>query len=380
VLESRPQAVIGEIRLTGGAAHHLSPDGRTLLVRDYRDMVLAPLDGGAPQSFPLEGPSFGVMDDDDSVGWDTDSRSIWLLKGETARSGFSTGPLAVARRWMDGRVELAPPLANPPGRLDQVRWIAGSDLGVASFDLRGGFYRPELPDPEPGLGVIEATTGQVRSHVSIRRDLLASWGSPEGNIYCSVVASTLMSDGRVRSLVRTVSMDATHPDRPRMGGLLLWTEGEAPVVLPEKALEGDVAFVDGGRKLLIRLPLKAFGVIYEHRPSPPPTPVSGDYAGLYDLQRRRWIWRLSGRSTDWGEGSGVAVSASGRKALVGLPASCGYRGAYGLIDVRTGRIRQRLLAPNNSRPSLGFYGERPWLAWGGILDLYSGPLSPLGLP
>jgi hypothetical protein len=378
VLEPHRRMSAGAIRLTGRTNHRLSPDGRTLLARDDRNVAFVPLDGRPARSFPLEGPSFG--DDDDSVAWSADSRSVWLLKGETARSGFSTGPLAVARRWMDGRIEPAPALANPPGRLDQVRWVADSDLGVASFDLRGGYYRPELPDTGPTLAVIEAATGRVRSRVSIRDDLLASWGSPEGNISCEVVAATLMPNGRVRSLVRAVSIDARRADRARMGGLVLWTEGEAPAVLPEKALEGAGAFVDTGRKLLIRLPLAVSGVIHEHRPSPPPTPASGAYAGLYDLQRRQWVWRLSGQSTRWNEGNGVAVSASGRKALIGLPASCRARGVYGLIDVRTGRIRQRLLAPNNAQPTLGFDGERPWLAWGGILDLYGGPLSGLGLP
>lgn len=358
-------------------SHLLSPDGRTLLMQDYRTLVFMPLGGGPALSFPLEGPSFGATDDADSVVWTDDSRSVWFLKGETARSGFSTGPLAIARRGMDGRIDLAPALQDPPGRLDQVRWVGGSGLGVASFKTRGGYYRPELPDVEPSLAIIEATTGRIRSRVSVQRNLLAPWGSPGGEVHCSVIASTLMSDGRVRSLVRAGSFVS---GRPNIGGPMLWTEGQAPEVLPETLLEGRLAFADGGRKLLVRLPLQATGLIAELVPSPPPTPASGDYAGLYDLEHRRWVWRLSGRSTEWGEGRGVAVSASGRKGLIGLPAKCGYKAAYGLIDVRTGRIRQRLLAPNNSEPTLGFHGERPWLAWGGILELYDGGLSGLGLP
>ena len=341
-----------------------------MLIRDYRTLVFMALGEGKTRSFPLEGPSFGVLDDDDSVAWSDDSRSVWFLKGETARSGFSTGPMVTARRRIDGRIDLAPALKDPPGRLDQVRWVDGSGLGVASFDLRGGYYRPELPNTAPTLAVIEAATGRIRSRIPVRSGLLAAWGAAAGEIHCHVFASTLMSDGRVRSLLRA---GAFVPDgRPSIGGPMIWTEGEAPVLLPPDILKGSVAFADSGRKLLVRLPLQASGIIFERAPSPPPTPVSGDYAGLYDIENGRWVWRLSGRSTDWGEGRGVAVSASGRIGLIGLPASCGYQGAYGLVDVRSGRIQQRLLAPNNSTPTLGLNGEKPWMAWGGIVDLYGG--------
>ncbi|WP_309627822.1 hypothetical protein [Brevundimonas sp.] len=357
-------------RISGSGVHRLSPDGRTLAIRDYRTLIFMSLDGGPTRSFPLEGPSFGVGDDEDSIAWSDDSQSLWLLKGDTARSGFSTGPRVCARRWVDGRLEDLPALRDAPGRLDQVRWLTGAGLGIASFDTRGGSYRPELPSTAPCLGVIEASTGRVRSQVSVRDDLLALFDdAPPTDIYCKVGPGAVMHDGRARALVTAY---ATVPGQDSVGGLVLWTEGRRPTVLPGEALEGDVAFADGGRKLLVRFPLEATGVLYERRPSPPRTPVSGDYAGLYDLARDRWVWRLSGRSTDWGEGKGVAVSASGRKALIGLLESCDIRSVYGLIDVRTGRILRRLASYNNALPTLGFDGEEPWTAWGGVLDLYGG--------
>lgn len=365
--EPQRRISVFEPRISGLGVHHLSPDGRTLAVRDYRTLTFMPLDGGATRSFPLEGPSFGVIGDEDSIAWSDDSQSVWLIKGETARSGFSTGPLVCARRWVDGRIEASPALSEPPGRLDQVRWLGGAGLGVASFDTRGGYYRPELPNAAPHLGVIEASTGRVRSRISVRDDLLALFGAPSAEIYCTVRAAAVMRDGRVRALV---TVYAPVPGQDSVGGLALWTEGRPPSILPKEALEGDVAFVDGGRKLLVRLPLMASGVIYEGRPSPPPIPASGDYAGLYDLETGRWVWRLSGRSTQWGEGRGLAVSASGRTALIGLPESCDIRSVYGLIDVPTGRILRRLASYNNSSPTLGFDGEEPWTAWGGVLDLY----------
>lgn len=356
------------------STHRLSPDGRTLLLRTHRTLSFLPVDGGPSADFPLEGPSFGLMDDEDSLAWSDDSQSVWLLKGDTAfPSGFSIGPFVCARRSMDGRIEASPALRDPPGRLDRVHWLGGAGLGIACFDTRGGYYRPELPDVAPTLGVIEASTGRVRSRVSVRHELLAPFDAPPTDIYCTVGPSAVMRDGRVRALVTAY---ATVLGQDGVGGLVLWTEGQPPTVLPKEALEGAVAFVDDGRKLLVRLPLQATGVIYERQPSPPPTPVSGDYAGLYDLESGRWVWRLSGRSTNWGEGRGLAVSASGRKALIGLPESCDIRSVYGLIDVRTGRILQRLASYNNSPPTLGFDGEEPWMAWGGVLDLYGKDTGP----
>lgn len=357
----------------GTSSHRLSPDGRTLLLRTHRALTFAPVDGAPVKTFPLGGPSFGLQGDDDSLAWSDDSRSVWLLKGDTAPSGFSTGLRACARRWDDGRIEVSPSLRDPPGRLDQVRWLDGAGLGIASFDTRGGYYRPELPDTTPALAVIDASSGRVRSPVLIREALLAAFGSPPGWLWCNVEAGVVMRDGRVRALVRA---RASVIGQNGVGGLVLWTEGEDAVVLPEEALAGDVVFVDGGRRLLVRLPLAAGGVIYEHRPSPPPTPVSGDYAGLYDLDSKRWTWRLAGRSTQWGEGQGVALSASGETALIGLPERCDTRGVYGIIDVRTGRILQRLAATTNARPTLGFVGENPWTAQGVFLDLYDANAWP----
>ncbi|WP_029415428.1 hypothetical protein [Brevundimonas bacteroides] len=351
----------------GSSTHRLSPDGRTLLLRTHRALTFAPVDGAPVSTFPLEGPSFGLQGDDDSLAWSDDSRSVWLLKGDTAPSGFSTGPRACARRWDDGRIEVSPPLRDPPGRLDQMRWLNGAGLGIASFDTRGGYYRPELPNTTPALAVIDASSGRVRSPVLIREALLAAFDSPPGWLWCDVEAGVLMADGRVRALVRA---RASLVGQNGVDGLVLWTEGEAAVVLPEEALAGHVVFVEGGRRLLVRLPLAAGGVIYEHGPSPPPIPVSGDYAGLYDLESRRWIWRLAGRSTQRGEGQGLALSASGERALIGLPERCDIRGVYGIIDVRTGRVLQRLAATNNARPTLGFVGENPWMAQGVFLDLH----------
>lgn len=349
----------------------LSPDGRTLLVRANKELRFFPLDGGDPLTVPLGGPSLGVMDAEGSLAWSSDSRSVWLLAGETSRSGWVTGPLACARRGRDGRLISTPPLRGLPGRLDQVTWVDGNGLGLAHLDTRGGYNRPELPDANPALAVIEAGRGRVRDVLPLRRAIIETWGEGSGSLYLRVPAVARTADGRVRALMQ-LSLLGVGPTS-RVGGWALWTEGERLRRLPDGFGEQltTFAFTPNAERLLAGHHLSASGIIMEHRPSPPPTPVTGPYAALYDLAGRA-IWTLSGTATEMRGRGLAAVSGDGRQGLVLLPGTCGRHQLWGVVDLRRGRIVRRLELPTrNSVVSNGFHGRKPWIASYHQLNLFA---------
>lgn len=350
--------------------HSLSPDGATLLVRDYQTLWFVPLDGEAATSVPLAGPAFGLTGAEGSLMWASDSESIWLVAGETNRSGFVTRPVHIARRYQDGRLSPTPPLRDPPGRLDRVFWLDGEGLGLAQFDMRGGSHRPELPNPRPSLGIVEAGTGRIRTvvEVSAFRD---PWGALEGLFILSVQAVSKTADGRVRVVLNCVFAESDG-SRSRTRGLLMWTEGEEPTVLPNDLVTPNVSFAFGrnAESLLVGFPLSASGVIIEGAPSPPPTPHTGRYAALCTLEGRV-MWTLSGTAHHMRGNAQPIVSPDGRYALLLLPDRCGTSALMGVIDLEEGRIKRRLLLPHgHSVSSAGFHREKPWVAIRHMFDMF----------
>ncbi len=352
----------------------LSPDGRTFAVRRRDDIAIGGLEGDAIRLLPFEGPTFGtLMGEDGSVHWDADSGSLWLLGGQVTRpAGFTAGTVAPVRLHVDGRVERLPELTGLRGRLDRVFWVGGEGVGLAQIETHGGFYRPERPDARPALAVIDARRGRVRARPSGRDDLLAPWGRADGSLYVRTLTCAETRDGRVRAIVQVWAHDASL-EAGGLGGLLLWTEGEAPVALEPDIAPRDavLAFTPGADRLLICPHLSASGVILEHSPSPPPTPAQGVYAVLYDLERGRRLWSMSGVADRIRGAPPVAVSASGRKALIGLPDSCGAYSTYGLVDLRSGRAEKRFVISSGGLTTPGFHGEAPWLSSDSRLELYA---------
>lgn len=371
-----PPSRVFETRLrdTALAWRGLSPDGRTLAFRRRDDVAIGGLDGEAMRLLPFQGPTFGTLwGEDGSVRWASDNGSVWLLGGEVARpSGFTVGPVKPVRLHLDGRVERMPELRGPGGRLDRVSWVNGDGLGVAQLDTHGGYYRPEQPDVRPSLAVIDARRGRIRARLSGREALLAPWGRSDGNLYVRTLACGETRDGRVRVIARVWAADAAL-ETGGLGGVLLWTEGDAPVALGPDIAPPDaiLAFTPGADRLLVSPRLSASGVIYEHRPSPPPTPESGAYAVLHDVQGGRVRWSLSGVADQIRPTPPIAVSASGRKALIGVPESCGVYPQYGLVDLRNGQVERRFIISSGGMALPGFHGETPWLSSGSRLALFA---------
>jgi hypothetical protein len=371
-----PPSRVFETRLrdAGLAWRGLSPDGRTFAVRRREDIAIGGLDGDVMRLLPFQGPTFGnLMGEDGSTRWSSDNGSLWLLGGEIVRpSGFTAGPVRPVRLHLDGRVEPMPELNGLGGRLDRVFWANGDGLGLAQIDTHGGFYRPELPDTRPSLAVIDARRGRVRARLSGRDVLLAPWGRSDGGMYVTTLACAETHDGRVRAIAKVWAADATL-EAGGVGGILLWTEGEAPVALSPDIAPRDavLAFTPGADRLLVSPRLSASGVIYERRPSPPPTPQSGVYAVLNDIEGGRRLWSLSGVADQIRPVYPIAVSAGGRKALIGVPESCGGYPLYGLVDLRDGQVERRFVISSGGMALPGFHGETPWLSSGSRLELFT---------
>ena len=247
----------------------------------------------------------------------------------------------------------------------------GNGLGLAHLDTRGGYNRPELPDANPALAVIEADTGRVRDVLPLRRAIIETWGEGSGSVSLQVGAAAPTTDGRVRALLRC----GLRGDGPRsyVGGWGLWTEGERLRRLPDRFGDGldTFAFTPKAERLLVGHHLSATGLIAEHVPSPPPTPVTGPYAALYDLAGGA-LWTLTGTATEMRGRGPTAVSEDGRRGLVLLPETCGSHRVWGVVDLRRGRIVRRLEMPTgNDAVSTGFHGQRPWMTSYSELNIFS---------
>jgi hypothetical protein len=348
----------------------LSPDGRRLAARDHRTVHFSDLETGEVRSAPLGGPSFGAMSIDDSLVWDDGGQALWCLAGETTRSGFSAGPLRCARLQLDGRQELAPPLRDLPGRLDQVAWVGGRGVGVALFDLRGGHYQPEQENPNPGLAVIDAARGQVRAVLSGRDTILAPWGQRDAGLAVYIKALHQRADGRVQLLAQVSSFGQEE----RRFALMLWTEGEAPLFLDEEVLPEALrsAFAPDGR-LLVSEDLQPGNRMFDVPNPPPLTPTTGAWASLWNPAAGRRLWRLQATVDQSVQYMRPIMRADGRQALVSLPEACGDNrpsGRVGLIEVASGRVLSRHVVSRANQTFVGFHRDRPWIVSDGEIAFY----------
>jgi hypothetical protein len=167
------------------------------------------------------------------------------------------------------------------------------------------------------------------------------------------------------------------PERP--GHWLIWTQGEAPRLLPYAAADfrwPEISLLPGARRLLVTQAVQAAGADVEHAPSPPPTPVIATAALLLDLETGRSLWRFDLRAErTWSRPmTPPAVSPDGRLALMAVPAGADNFMTYALIELGTGRTLQRVkpISLLTYGQSFGFTadGRRVWFASGDILLFY----------
>jgi len=379
----------------------LSPDGRS--VARWQNGSPAPIDIariGRPgrvsvparvtfRNFALFGGDFGTAPD--ALAWASDSRSLWTVRQRVASpGGWAHGGLVPVSIGRDGAVRDLPALRHPAGQLDAILWAGGRGLAIAQFGTRGGSYRPSHGDPAPTLAMVDAARGRVLEELPAARIAGLTERVRAEIAMASGATATILRDGRIRAVLQFGRWGerpaGTPPDRERIvhpGMWLVWTQGQAPRIWPAPFPDdrhNPLALSPDGSKLLVVRPLQPDGVQTDCRipcrrpPPPPPTPVSGPVAELIDIASRRVLWRVPARAAQfWRQSAPPVISQDGRHALIELPPE-GDRAPIALIDMRTGRIVQRI-APFHIwtyKHSFGFTagGRRAWVSVGDEILVY----------
>jgi len=328
----------------------------------------------------------------DSLAWATDSRSLWGVRQRLAsRGGWALSGLTSISIGRDGTIRDLPALRHPAGPLDGILWVGGDGLALAQFGTLGGSYRPPHNDISPTIAMVDAARGRVLADFPVEGIPGFAARLRAHGMMISGATAALLSDGRIRAVVqfsrwtetpRTAAGQEGEPIR-HSGSWLVWTQGEAPRIRPTP-YPGDhhnpLALSPDGSKLLVVRPLQPDGVQVHCRipcrgpPPPPPTPVDGSVAELIDVASGRVLWRVSARADRfWNRGSPPVIGGDGNYALIPLPPTSD-RAPIALIDMRTGRIVQRI-APTltgSYTPSFGFTagGRRAWVEIGNVILVY----------
>jgi hypothetical protein len=371
----------------------LSPDGNAVARwGEGREHVLeiAPLDGSRGLVLPHRVSAVfrlfvGLETHGGAFAWTGDSRGLWAVRQRSLNpGGFALGPLEPVRVGRDGAVRTLPTLRHPSGPLDAIKWVGGDGLALAQFGTRGAYYRPAHADPAPTLAMVDAARGRVLASLPLLDvpgigDQMRAWG-----FMARDAAATVLPDGRMRAVLLfnawRPQFAAGAPQPPlRSGHWLVWTQGEPARLLPHPHVDFErrrIAFLPGGRRLLVAHAIQAAGTIVEHGPSPPPIPVTDVAAELLDVETGRSLWRIEARAERmWNSPANVsAVSPDGRHALIVLPPGPDDHMTYALVELRTGRIVQRIrpLPGWDYEQSFGFTadGRRAWVATGGMMLFY----------
>lgn len=329
----------------------------------------------------------------EALAWAADSRSLWGVRQRiVSPGGWALGGLTPVSIGRDGAIRDLPALHHPAGPLDGILWVGGRGLALAQFGTLGGYYRPEHDDAAPTLAMVDAARGRVLAAFPAARvpGLVARVRAHAPMV--SGATATLLRDGRIRAVVQ-FSRWVERPPRTAAGQdveptihpalWLVWTQGEAPSVWPAPTPDErthPLALSPDGSRLLVVRALQPDGIQTGCRipcrgpPPPPPTPVSGPVAELIDVSSRRVLWRVPARAVQfWRQTAPPAINGDGRYALIEVPPD-GDRAPIALIDMRTGRIVQRI-APSHtwsSKHSFGFTagGRRAWVDLGNLVLVY----------
>jgi hypothetical protein len=317
----------------------ISPDGRRFLVYGYTMGVVAgTLESGAADISHSFDPTFvqftGLTFARSGFffRWASDSRSVWAADQKTGPGHFAAGPLEPVLIGPDGSEHTVPPLAVRAGPLDGLQWIGGDGLALAQFGTRGGYYRPEHSDPEPMLAFVDLKRGRFLDWISLKNipKAVTAQGRPMVPLTISAVQ---LPNGRPSAVFQWPS-----------GFSMVWASGSKPseIKLPKLVWGARVALAPDGKRLLISHPLSAAGMICEiwdrNSSCPPPTPVSGRFAELVDIETGKTIWQNSGTAKQFEGYPEPVVSPDGRYALVGIPHRNGNNIA--LVSMRDGQILQ----------------------------------------
>ena len=266
------------------------------------------------------------------------------------RGGWAVGPLKPFIASIDGKARPLPALVSSAGPLDEVHWIGNAGLAIALFGAKGGYYRPEHPDPSPTIAWVDARAGRVIKAVPLT-DLVPT--SLSNSI--DQIAWRVDGHGRIDVLLTLA------PDR-----WILWEQGKAPrrVPIDVKPWQRPYALGPGGRTVLIMRGLSATGIICEHNPNcPRPSPRTGVIAELRDVDSGKVIWSITGTANLFSNDGVPAISPNGRYALISMPSEYGKESAA-LVEMASGKILQRIPSSGALHSKLGFSrdNKRAWIS------------------
>lgn len=316
------------------------------------------------RNFAPMGDAFGTSPD--AVAWSRDSRALWSARQDmTTPGGWAISGLIPIAIDSKGAVRDLPRLRHKAGPLDGLLWAGNDGLALAQFGTRGQYYRPEHNDLAPTVAMVDAARGRVLASYSLLNVPSLRARIKSGNLIISGATATILPDRRIRAVVRFSRWGQRPPNtvasknfEPIMhpGVWLVWTQGETPKLWapPNDDERGKPAILSpDGLTLLVIRQLQPDGMQMSCRipcrgpPPPPPTPVSGPVAELIDVASRRLLWRTPAKATQfWSQNSPPAISDDGHYALIEVPPD-GDRAPIALIDMRNGRIVQRI-APSHT--------------------------------
>jgi hypothetical protein len=282
--------------------------------------------------------------------WSRNSGSVFGVRQDTAiPSGFALGPLAPFLFRNDGTSEKLADLTSPAGPLDEIYWIGHAGLAVAAFGTKGSYYRPEHPDSNPTIAIVDAHAGKVLQSIAI---------ADVPDIAAKSRINGVASDRDGRHVLITLM-----PDR-----WLLWGLGQSPRLVPIDVKPWlPYALSPQGESVLIMKNLSAWGPICEFGSRcPAPTPQSGPVAELRELPSGKLLWTVNGTAETFARSDVPAVSSDGRFALISMPTR-----TVALLSMTNGAILQEISKPW-SECAMGFSadGTTIWISGGSRVVFY----------
>jgi hypothetical protein len=353
------------------SAPMISPDGQSIAYYEHDTILrVGRLDGrGGWTDYQADLGVFATFELDKyraarAVAWASHSRFLWTATHERERPlGFAVTAMRPVHTLEGGGLQPLPPLQYGAGPLDALLWAGGDGLAVAQFGTRGGYYRPEHQDPAPTFAIVDAARGLVLDSLlfdAIAPLRLRGPGTPP-RVLVRNAAATVLPDGKVRVLLS-------------VGQWVVWTQGEAPRVLPDPYGGDQLSRIalspDGARVLVGRLLRTEGGMCIRLTGCTPGRPVEGILAALHDLETGRALWSIRATATNDYEFPTPAISPDGRYALVALMPQ-GDRPRIGLLSMTDGAIVQTIPAPAGSY-TMGFVrgGRAVWTQGYGVAALY----------
>lgn len=372
---------------TGNSPPAVSPDGKIYFAYDAgRGFWYGVINAAEPPRY-LAGrfsvPGIGYAHTI-PFGWAADSQSIFGARQDTVvPNGWALGPKSAiaipvegaghpleAIRYVGGTaIPLAgmahplPALQHPAGDLDGLFWVGGNGLALAEFGVRGDYYRPVRPNPNPTLAIVDGLGGKVLQAIPMPTpdDLrpgnkiraLDARIDPNGKAHVLfAITGRHWFEWRQGSELRSVPIDLGNSHTPPF------------------AITPDLTSV------LIVHGLSATGMICEiwHKGScTPPEPVSGVIADLREINTGRVLWRLNGTAISFSGAQKPAISPDGQYALINLPADdTGRYLTIAVISMRDGRILQKLHRDFLVGGASGFSedGKTAWISRLSIIITY----------